>query len=129
LRIGTLQRACTLKRSSTLIRIRTLQWSGRSLLRTCLLLLALLVLLLSLQSLGHRSTSPADDRCSDQTLRLKCNFIHKSHPVPGSSGAIEITAKSRKPDPAEPEFPLSPTRICTQNTEIEARIQASNGAI
>ena len=96
-----MQRATALERTgallrATLLRTGTLNWTG-ALLRatllgtgslnrtTALLILTLLVLGLILSLIGpalrKRTTGPSECDGSYYTLRSKCNFMHKSHPV------------------------------------------------
>lgn len=135
-RTGTLLRSVlpgdiALKRAgslqwSVLARVGALKRAGRRLLRTRLLRL---VLLLTRLPLRERSTCPPNNGCGGQTLRSKCNFIHRFHPVPGYSGSIAMPTNPESPIRQSRKCPLSPTRICTQNTQITRRIQEANGAV
>ncbi|UYN93245.1 MAG: hypothetical protein KIT25_14370 [Enhydrobacter sp.] len=137
LRAGSFSGIAALKRACA-PRIAALQWTGAleraalSLLRSSTLLLTLallilLVLLLTRQPLGERGATEPDHAGGDYTLRSKCNFIHKFHPVPGSSGSRTKPAISKSRDSAKSGLPLSPTRICTQNTQTRKGFQAVFG--
>jgi hypothetical protein len=90
-----LQRAVPLQRVRTLERIVALQRIGtRSRASTLLLLVLLLVLVLRI--LRDRRSPKPDKRSGDNTLRPKCNFIHKSHLVPPENPGISPKYPSRR---------------------------------